>query len=124
MMATETMFLWRFQSLSVMVRHSSCTCRLVLLPEPYKTWWLGLRELFRSRDDVTVEAMDTRFHCPDFQTKVSALVRVTQWVHEDYHRAAMLAPALRKAGISLSALNDAYFLDEGEIQTLFTPSSR
>jgi Polysaccharide deacetylase len=83
-----------------------------------QAWWLGLRELIRSRDDVTVDAMDTRFHCPDFQAKVSALVRAAQWVHEDYHRAAMLAPTFHKAGVSLPALNDRYFLDEREIQVL------
>jgi peptidoglycan/xylan/chitin deacetylase (PgdA/CDA1 family) len=83
-----------------------------------QAWWLGLRELIRSRDEVTVDAMDTRFHCPDFQTKVSALARTSQWVHEDYHRAAMLAPTFQKAGVSLPALNDAYFLDAVEIQNL------
>lgn len=83
-----------------------------------QSWWLGLRELIRSRDDVTVEAMDTRFHCPDYEAKVSALARATEWVHEDYRRGAMLAPTFRKAGVSLSALNERYFLDEGEIQAL------
>ncbi|MEH2512181.1 peptidoglycan/xylan/chitin deacetylase (PgdA/CDA1 family) [Nitrobacteraceae bacterium AZCC 1564] len=83
-----------------------------------QSWWLGLRELIRSRDDVTVDAMDTRFRCPDFQTKVSALARASQWVHEDYHRAAMLNQTFHKAGVSLSALDDAYFLDEREIQVL------
>jgi peptidoglycan/xylan/chitin deacetylase (PgdA/CDA1 family) len=46
------------------------------------------------------------------------LVQAAQWVHEDYHRAAMLAPTFHKAGVSLSALNDRYFLDEREIQVL------
>jgi hypothetical protein len=50
----ETMFRWRFQSLSV-------NCALMYVPtgSPTRTlqaWWLGLRELIRSRDDVTVDA--------------------------------------------------------------------
>jgi peptidoglycan/xylan/chitin deacetylase (PgdA/CDA1 family) len=108
-------------ALPILERHNAPFLMYVPTGAPTRTlqaWWLGLRELFRSRDDVTVDAMDARFHCPDFRAKVSALVRATQWVHEDYHRAAMLAPTFHKAGVSLSALNDAYFLDEGEIQVL------
>jgi peptidoglycan/xylan/chitin deacetylase (PgdA/CDA1 family) len=108
-------------ALPILERHNAPFLMYVPTGSPTRTlqaWWLGLRELIRSRDHVTVDAMDTRFHCPDFQTKVSALARATQWVHEDYHRAAMLAPTFRKAGISLSALNHEYFLDEREIQVL------
>ncbi|MBR1155812.1 polysaccharide deacetylase family protein [Bradyrhizobium sp. JYMT SZCCT0428] len=108
-------------ALPILERHNAPFMMYVPTGAPTRTlesWWLGLRELIRSRDDVTVDAMETRFHCPDVQAKVSALARATQWVHEDYHRAAMLAPTFRKAGISLSALNDAYFLDEREIQAL------
>ncbi|WP_249135162.1 polysaccharide deacetylase family protein [Bradyrhizobium sp. AUGA SZCCT0222] len=81
-------------------------------------WWLGLRELFRSRDTVTIDAMGIRFCCPDLDKKASALRKVGEWVHEDYRRAAMLAPTFSRAGLSLSALNDAYFLDERELQSL------
>ena len=108
-------------AIPILERHNAPFLMYVPTGAPTRTlqaWWLGLRELIRSRDDVTVDAMDTRFHCPDFQGKVSALARATQWVHEDYRRAAMLAPTFRKAGVSLSALNDAYFLDEREIQVL------
>ena len=83
-----------------------------------QSWWLGLRQLFRSRDTVTIEAMGVRFRCPDLYNKTLALNRVTRWIHEDYRRAAMLAPTFIEADISLSALNDAYFLDESELQVL------
>jgi peptidoglycan/xylan/chitin deacetylase (PgdA/CDA1 family) len=108
-------------ALPVLERYNSPFMLYVPTGAPTRTlqpWWLGLRELFRSRDDVSIDAMNARFHCPDFQTKVSALIRVTQWVHEDYNRAAMLAPTFNDAGLSLSELNDVYFLDEGEIQVL------
>src|SRR5258708_19421387 len=62
--------------------------------------------------------MDIRFRCPDFDNKTSALNKVTEWIHEDYHRVAMLAPTFNRAGLSLSALNEAYFLDERELQVL------
>ncbi|WLA67663.1 polysaccharide deacetylase family protein [Bradyrhizobium diazoefficiens] len=108
-------------ALPILERHNAPFLIYVPTGAPTRTlnaWWLGLRELIRSRDDVTVDAMDTRFHCADVQSKVSALARVTEWVHEDYRRAAMLALTFRKAGLSLSALNDRYFLDKKEIQAL------
>jgi len=108
-------------ALPILERHNAPFLMYVPTGAPTRTlqpWWLGLRELFRSRDNVTVDAMDTRFHCPDFQSKVAALERTSQWIHEEYDRAAMLAPTFHKAGVSLSALNDAYFLDEEEIQAL------
>jgi len=83
-----------------------------------QSWWLGLRELFRSRDTVTIDAMNIQFRCPDFDNKMSALSKVTEWIHEDYHRVATLASTFSRAGLSLSALNEAYFLDERELQVL------
>jgi len=88
------------------------------LTRTLQSWWLGLREMFRSRDAVTIDAMAVRFRCPDFDTKTSALNKVTRWIHEDYNRVAMLGPTFNKAGLSLSALNEAYFLDERELQVL------
>ncbi|MGY3590461.1 peptidoglycan/xylan/chitin deacetylase (PgdA/CDA1 family) [Bradyrhizobium sp. USDA 4341] len=83
-----------------------------------QAWWLGLREMFRSGDTVTVDAMDRRFHCPRLREKMAGLNEVTEWIHQDYRRIAMLDPTFRKAGLSLSALNEAYFLDEREVQDL------
>jgi peptidoglycan/xylan/chitin deacetylase (PgdA/CDA1 family) len=83
-----------------------------------QSWWLGLREIFRSGDTVTIDAMDKRFHCPKFHEKMLGLYRVTEWIHQDYHRVAMLAPTFNRAGISLPALNEAYFLNERELQSL------
>ena len=82
------------------------------------SWWLGLRALFRMRDTVTIDAMDRRFDCPNIPSKTAALAKVTQWVHSDLRRSWMLAPTFATAGISLPALNDAYFLDENELKEL------
>jgi peptidoglycan/xylan/chitin deacetylase (PgdA/CDA1 family) len=83
-----------------------------------QSWWLGLREIFRSNDTVTIDAMGRRFRCPDFHNKAAALSKVSRWIHEDYRRVAMLAPTFNRVGLSLSALNEAYFLDERELQVL------
>jgi peptidoglycan/xylan/chitin deacetylase (PgdA/CDA1 family) len=83
-----------------------------------QSWWLGLRKLFLSRDKVTIDPMGIQFRCADLGSKMFALNKVTRWVHEDYRRAATLAPTFSKADISLSALNEAYFLDERELRTL------
>jgi peptidoglycan/xylan/chitin deacetylase (PgdA/CDA1 family) len=82
------------------------------------SWWLGLRKLFVSRDSVTIEALGRRFECPDLQSKLSAFEEVQLWVHQDFRRAAVLESTFEKAGISLAALNDAYFLDERELRDL------
>ncbi|MGL3211806.1 polysaccharide deacetylase family protein [Bradyrhizobium sp. BR 1433] len=81
-------------------------------------WWLGLRDLFRSRDSLAIDAMNMRFSCRDFDEKASALEKVSNWVHEDYLRVEMLAPTFSKADLSLEALNDAYFINERELQLL------
>jgi peptidoglycan/xylan/chitin deacetylase (PgdA/CDA1 family) len=83
-----------------------------------QSWWLGLRKLFLSRDNVTIDALSRRFHCSDFRSKLSAFEEVQLWVHQDYRRAALLAPTFKQTGISLAALNDAYFLDERELSIL------
>ncbi|MHC2258113.1 peptidoglycan/xylan/chitin deacetylase (PgdA/CDA1 family) [Bradyrhizobium embrapense] len=83
-----------------------------------QAWWLGLREMFRSEDTVTIDAMDRRVHCPRLREKMAGLNEVTEWIHQDYNRIGMLAPTFNKAGLSLSALNEAYFLDERELQGL------
>lgn len=83
-----------------------------------QTWWLGLRKLFLSADAVAIDVIGRQFHCPDFRSKMSALNEVTRWVHQDYRRAASLAPTFKQHRISLSALNDTYFLDENELRAL------
>ena len=88
------------------------------LTRSMQSWWLGARKLFLSRDKVTIDALGRQFHCSDFRGKMSALTEVIRWVHQDYRRAAMLAPTFEKNGISLEALNDAYFLDERELRNL------
>ncbi|WP_407180058.1 polysaccharide deacetylase family protein [Bradyrhizobium sp. STM 3562] len=82
------------------------------------SWWLGLREIFRRADHVTIDPMGTKFECSDFHSKKAGLKAVTQWVHQDYRRAALLKPTFDRYAVSLSALNAAYFLDERELQAL------
>jgi len=82
------------------------------------SWWLGLRELVRRNDQISIEGMNRHFTCGDFRQKLAALVSVTKWIHADYSRIAILDVALKKAGISVTALNNAYFLDEAELQAL------
>jgi peptidoglycan/xylan/chitin deacetylase (PgdA/CDA1 family) len=88
------------------------------LTRTMESWWLGLRELIRSREVITIDAMGVRFRCPDLQSKQVALRKVNQWVHQDYRRAAPLATTFENTGISMSALNDRYFLDARALQRL------
>ncbi|MEH2516366.1 peptidoglycan/xylan/chitin deacetylase (PgdA/CDA1 family) [Bradyrhizobium sp. AZCC 1610] len=88
------------------------------LTRTMQSWWLGLRELFRSREAITIDAMGVRFRCPNLRCKEVALREVDQWVHQDYRRAAALTTTFENAGISMSALNDRYFLDARALQSL------
>src|SRR5216683_1340185 len=43
------------------------------LTRTMQSWWLGLRELIRSREAITIDAMGVRFRCPDLRSKQVAL---------------------------------------------------
>lgn len=108
-------------ALPILERHNAPFMMYVptaALTRTLQSWWLGLRELVRSRDDITIDAMDVRYHCPDYQSKRVAFNRVDRWIHEDYKRVAGLATTFDKAGISLSELNNRYFLDECALRDL------
>lgn len=113
MTGIETMSSWRFERTPFTVYVPTAALTRTLL-----SWWLGLRELIRSRDDVTIDAMGIPFQSPDFGSKRFALSKVEQWVHQDYKRVATLATTFNKAGISTSALNDRHFLDACALQSL------
>jgi peptidoglycan/xylan/chitin deacetylase (PgdA/CDA1 family) len=81
-------------------------------------WWLALRTLLRSRDEITIECMDRRFTCPDFNRKVAALETIRHWVGRDLRRSHQLAPTFARYRVSLEALAEAYFLDENELRKL------
>lgn len=108
-------------ALPILERHNAPFMMYVPTGAPTRSihsWWLGLRNLFRSRDSVTIDALGRRFHCSDFRSKMSAFDEVKQWVNQDYGRAALLAPTFKQNDISLAALNDAYFVDERELSIL------
>ncbi|HUZ33184.1 MAG TPA: polysaccharide deacetylase family protein [Xanthobacteraceae bacterium] len=81
-------------------------------------WWLGLRELLRSRERLVLESVGRSFVCPDRQSKLKALLTISSWVHRDYRRAALLGAELESAGISFAALNEAYFFSQDELRAL------
>jgi peptidoglycan/xylan/chitin deacetylase (PgdA/CDA1 family) len=82
------------------------------------SWWLGLRELFLSHDQVEIESLGLTFRCPDRASKEAALNQVTAAVHQDYAARAGLTPTFERYRISLPQLNDRFFMDEGELHTL------
>ena len=82
------------------------------------SWWLGLRELFRTHEDVEIAPMNARFQCVSIDEKIAALETICNWVHEDYRRRNELTAVFSSYEISLPALNDAYFIDEEELREL------
>jgi peptidoglycan/xylan/chitin deacetylase (PgdA/CDA1 family) len=108
-------------ALPILERHNAPFMMYVPTGAPTRSmqsWWLGLRNLFLSRDNVTIDALGRRFHCCDLRGKLSAFDEVRQWVSQDLRRAVLLEPTFKQNGISLAALNDAYFLDERELSIL------
>ncbi|HET7717796.1 MAG TPA: polysaccharide deacetylase family protein [Bauldia sp.] len=81
-------------------------------------WWLGLRELIRRRDTISIEGMGKTLECRDLASKAKALARGVAWFHQDLRRTSHLQPLFRQAGISLQALDARYFLDETELRRL------
>jgi peptidoglycan/xylan/chitin deacetylase (PgdA/CDA1 family) len=88
------------------------------LTRDLQVWWIGLRELVRSRAEVTIDAMERRFRCPDYRSKLRTMHEVSRWVHQDYRRIAALNASLIKAGVSYGDLNAAYFLSQIELRAL------
>lgn len=80
------------------------------------SWWLGLREMFRSNDVVEIDALGSRHLCPELESKKAALDQVTRWVHQDYTRAQLLRDSFSKYNISLEDLNRQYFMNEAELR--------
>lgn len=82
------------------------------------SWWLGVRALFERHDVVTIEGMATLFACGDIEGKMRGYQEVIKWIHQDYSRQSLLTETFRKYKISLTSLNDAYFMDEAELRAL------
>jgi peptidoglycan/xylan/chitin deacetylase (PgdA/CDA1 family) len=81
-------------------------------------WWLALRALLLSHDEVTIECMGERFRCASLADKIAAFNAVGVWVARDRRRSFDLAPTFAAYGLSLAALAEAYFLNEDELRSL------
>ncbi len=79
-------------------------------------WWLGLRVLIRSRDEIAIDCMERRFSCGDLAGKIAALRTIAAWVHHDYRRTRNLAPTFAAYGISLASVADEYFMNADELR--------
>ena len=82
------------------------------------SWWLGLRALFQSNDQVAIECMGAHFECRNYEDKVEGFHRALAWVHADRRRVALLDDTFRHYGISLTGLNEIYFMNESELRVL------
>jgi peptidoglycan/xylan/chitin deacetylase (PgdA/CDA1 family) len=83
-----------------------------------QSWWLGLRALFQRSDRVDIDCMEASFECRNCEDKIDGLQRASAWVHADYLRVGRLDATFRRYGISLTELNESYFMNESELRTL------
>jgi peptidoglycan/xylan/chitin deacetylase (PgdA/CDA1 family) len=79
-------------------------------------WWLGLRVLIRSHDQIVVDCVERSFTCSDLAGKIEALKTIDAWVHEDYRRKDSLAPVFAAYGISLPSVANEYFMNSEELR--------
>ncbi|WP_249692905.1 polysaccharide deacetylase family protein [Stappia sp. WLB 29] len=87
-----------------------------MMTRTINAWWLGLTELFRSRERIEIEPMGQRFTCPDTDSKIAGLRRAVAWVWEDFHRAEMLSPTFTAHGICVADIVARYTLDDAGVK--------
>jgi peptidoglycan/xylan/chitin deacetylase (PgdA/CDA1 family) len=81
-------------------------------------WWLGLRELFRTNNEVDLPCLNMRFSCVDLAGKRRGLAVAMRWAHDNFNRVSDLRYSFSQYQISLRALCDRYFMNEGELNSL------
>lgn len=81
-------------------------------------WWLALRVLLISQQEIEIERMGERLSCASLSEKVAAFKAVNRWVAQDRRRAYDLAPTFAARGLSMEGVADAYFLSKEELRTL------
>lgn len=82
------------------------------------SWWLGLRELFRNNEAVSLSSRGRQYKCGTMAEKFSALRDVIKWVEQDYNRAPTLSEDFRMYCVHLTDINEKFFLSETEIQRI------
>lgn len=81
-------------------------------------WWLGLRALFRSHDEVDIEAMGRRFALSDAPSRNAAMRQLALWIGTDRIRAEALKPTFERYALSLPSLIADVAMDEREVKAL------
>jgi peptidoglycan/xylan/chitin deacetylase (PgdA/CDA1 family) len=67
---------------------------------------------------VEIAAMDRWFSCTDLPSKMRSLASASRWVHKNQQRVADLRETFLAYRVSLEALCDRYFMDEGTLRFL------
>jgi len=109
------------RALPVLERHRAPFVVYIVAGAPtaaLHSWWLGVRALVQTQDEITISAMNATFDCRSAGSKILAHDMVCQWVHEDFDRARRLDETFRSYNVSLEALNRVYFMSEKELYAL------
>jgi peptidoglycan/xylan/chitin deacetylase (PgdA/CDA1 family) len=80
-------------------------------------WWLGLAELIRSHDRVTLTS-HLSLECRDLPSKKRAFKRLESLIHRDFSLLLHLREALAKDAIDCRALVDSEALTEDQLRQL------
>ncbi len=90
-----------------------------MIERKFDYWWGGLIDLFKSRDEIDLEPMGTRFRLRNSRDRELALQKATKWVEGNIaSRSIELLPTFRRYGISPADLLDQDAMTEREVRTL------
>mgnify|MGYP003886498345 CR=1 FL=1 len=82
-------------------------------------WWLALRDLFMTRDELRVGAQEGRhIVLSSAEKRLSEYAAVNGWLAEDFTRAFQLKELFEDEGVDFSGLCEEAFLDEAGLKQL------
>lgn len=79
-------------------------------------WWLALRELFMTRDSLSIEPLGRKIEINSLAAKLAEYRRLQSWVAADFTRAEQLRPWLEAEGIDFESLCERYFMNDEELK--------
>ena len=83
-------------------------------------WWLGLRELFMTRDTLRIGPIGRTLDIRSASAKRAEYRRAHRWLAADFTRADELRSWFDDQGVSFPDLCERFFLDEAELKRAAT----
>ncbi|MEJ8476540.1 polysaccharide deacetylase family protein [Roseibium algae] len=79
-------------------------------------WWLGLREVIKSFDNVEVPAMEKKFTTSDLASKAASMRQIAGWIGTSQSRADALEDVFVQSGVSVSEIVERVAMNAQELK--------